>query len=73
MWTAIGSDWKLSGAQVAERLVARCENGAIFCLHDGRERNPDPDIRSTIQAVTRIVPLLQERGYEFRTVSELLR
>jgi peptidoglycan/xylan/chitin deacetylase (PgdA/CDA1 family) len=73
MWTTIGLDWKLSGSQIAARLISNCGNGAIFCLHDGRGRRPDPDIRNTIQAVTQIVPVLQERGYEFRTVSELLR
>jgi len=73
MWTTIALDWKLDAPQIAERLIAGARNGAIFCLHDGRERQADPDIRSTIEAVERVVPALQERGYQFRTVSELLR
>jgi hypothetical protein len=42
-------------------------------LHDGRERHADPDIRNTIEAVRKVVPILRDRGYRFRTVSELLR
>lgn len=73
MWTAIGLDWKLSAAGVAKRLIDGAENGAIFCLHDGRERQADPDIRNTIEAVKRMVPVLLDKGYQFRTVSDLLR
>lgn len=73
MWTTIGQDWKLSGQQVANRLLSGCKNGAIFCLHDARDRRADPDITNTIEAVRRVVPEVLERGFEFRTVSELLR
>jgi peptidoglycan-N-acetylglucosamine deacetylase len=73
MWTTIGCDYKLSAAGVSERLLAGCQNGAIFCLHDGRERAADPDIRNTIEAVRRVVPVLLDRGYEFQTVSHVLR
>lgn len=73
MWTTIGLDWKLGSKQIANRLIAGARNGAIFCLHDGRERESDPDIRYTIQAVRHAVPILLEQGYSFRTVSDLLR
>lgn len=73
MWSTIGLDWKLDAPQIAERLLAGARNGAIFCLHDGRERQADPDIRNTIEAVKRVIPILQDQGYRFRTVSELLR
>jgi peptidoglycan/xylan/chitin deacetylase (PgdA/CDA1 family) len=73
MWTTIGLDWKLGPKQIADRLLAGSGNGAILCLHDGREREADPDIRNTIEAVKRVVPALLEQGYRFRTVSDLLR
>jgi peptidoglycan/xylan/chitin deacetylase (PgdA/CDA1 family) len=73
MWTTIGNDWRLAGKKVADRLRKGSQNGAIFCLHDARDRRPDPDISSTIEAVKRVVPELLEGGFEFRTVSELLR
>jgi peptidoglycan/xylan/chitin deacetylase (PgdA/CDA1 family) len=73
MWTALGRDWKLPPPLIAARLTERVQNGAIFCLHDGRERAIAPDITSTIAAVRELIPRLAERGYGFCTVSELLR
>jgi peptidoglycan/xylan/chitin deacetylase (PgdA/CDA1 family) len=72
MWTAIGRDWKLPAAEIAARLSASAVNGAILCLHDGRELAPNPDIRATIDALGTLLPLLRDRGFEFQTVSQLL-
>lgn len=72
MWTVIGKDWKLDGPAVAARLLRGARNGAILCLHDGRELRPGPDIRSTAEALRRAIPELLERGYRFETVSEIL-
>jgi hypothetical protein len=43
-----------------------------MCLHDGRELQRAPDIRATLEAVARIVPILKERGFRFETVSQIL-
>jgi peptidoglycan-N-acetylglucosamine deacetylase len=72
MWTAIGRDWKLPAAGVVARLSAAATPGAIFCLHDGRDLKPDPDISATLEAVARLIPQLKDRGYHFETVSEIL-
>ncbi len=72
MWTAIGSDWRLNAASIARKLLRAASPGAIFCLHDGRELAPRPDIRSTIDALGRLLPELCAQGYEFTTVSELI-
>jgi peptidoglycan/xylan/chitin deacetylase (PgdA/CDA1 family) len=72
MWSVIGSDWKGNSEAVFQRLTSRVSNGAILCLHDGRELRARPDIRATVEAVRRLVPALLERGYEFETVSRLL-
>ncbi len=72
MWTVIGYDWNLVAGAVVERMAGRVSNGSILCLHDGRELRPRPDIGTTIEAVRRLVPLLQERGYKLETVSQLL-
>jgi len=72
MWTVIGYDWKAKAEEVAARVVPRVENGAILCLHDGRELRARPDIGVTVEAVQRLVPLLLDRGYTFETVSRLL-
>jgi peptidoglycan/xylan/chitin deacetylase (PgdA/CDA1 family) len=76
MWTVIGRDWRLSGPQIAARVLAppdrdSANDGAIICLHDGRGTHPNPSIHSTLDAVRRIIPALLERGYHFETVSTL--
>ncbi len=72
MWSAIGYDWSLRPEAVVERLAAGAENGCILCLHDGRELRVAPDIGATVETVRRLVPLLQDRGFRFETVSRLL-
>ncbi len=72
MWTAIGYDWKHRADEVVRRIAARVSNGAILCLHDGRELRTRPDIRVTVEAVRRLVPMLLEQGYRFETVSRLI-
>src|SRR5579863_170199 len=62
MWTVIGRDWRWPPARVGARLVQGATQGAILCLHDGRLLHPNPDIRSTIEAVKQTIPRLQDRG-----------
>ncbi|HWC95122.1 MAG TPA: polysaccharide deacetylase family protein, partial [Candidatus Sulfopaludibacter sp.] len=68
MWTVIGYDWSLKAGDVVERIAQHVSNGAILCLHDGRELRVKPDIGETVEAVRRLVPLLLDRGFRFETV-----
>ncbi len=72
MWSVIGRDWKLPADQVVTRLLHGTRNGAIFCLHDGRELQPRPDVGVTLRAVERILPVLIDTGYHFERVSDIL-
>jgi len=72
MWTVIGGDWRLPASRVSERILGRTSNGAILCLHDGRDVQPSPDIGETLEAVEYTIPRLKDRGLRFLTVSELL-
>jgi peptidoglycan-N-acetylglucosamine deacetylase len=72
MWTVIGYDWSLKPDAVVARVAERVANGAILCLHDGRELRVKPDAGATVESVRRLVPLLLDRGYKFETVSRLL-
>src|SRR3954447_3769094 len=72
MWTAIGYDWNRMADEVVGRTLRGAENGAILCLHDGRELRVRPDIGVTVEAVRRLVPMLLDRGYRLETVSQLL-
>jgi peptidoglycan/xylan/chitin deacetylase (PgdA/CDA1 family) len=71
MWTVIGYDWNLAAEAVVRRVSGRISNGAIICLHDGRELRCTPDVRTTIAVVERLIPMLLDRGYQFETVSGL--
>jgi peptidoglycan/xylan/chitin deacetylase (PgdA/CDA1 family) len=72
MWTVIALDWKLKGSAIARRLLRSASNGGIFCLHDGRELRANPDLSETLRALRETLPALQDRGYKFETVSQLL-
>jgi peptidoglycan/xylan/chitin deacetylase (PgdA/CDA1 family) len=72
MWTVIGRDWQWPAARVSERVLNDAANGAIICLHDGRGVRPAPDIGATIEAVEYTIPRLQERGFEFLTLTQIL-
>jgi peptidoglycan/xylan/chitin deacetylase (PgdA/CDA1 family) len=70
MWSAIARDWKLPASKISEILVNKAENGAILCLHDGRELERSPDIRATLDALEHALPILKER-FSFETVTQL--
>lgn len=72
MWTVIGYDWKLKAEEVFERVSQGASNGAILCLHDGRELAARPDIGVTVEALRRLLPVLLDGGYRFETLSRLL-
>ena len=72
MWSAIGYDWSRRADEVVARMTAAASNGAILCLHDGRELGHNPDVRTTVETVRRLVPLLLERGYKFETIGRLI-
>jgi len=72
MWTTIGLDWKLNSDGVYQILATGAANGAILCVHDGRELQARPDISVTVEAVRRLVPALLEQGYVFETINQLL-
>jgi peptidoglycan/xylan/chitin deacetylase (PgdA/CDA1 family) len=71
MWTAIARDWKWPASRISRLLLKKAVNGAILCLHDGRELKRSPDIRETIEAVEYVLPILKERGFSFETISQL--
>jgi peptidoglycan/xylan/chitin deacetylase (PgdA/CDA1 family) len=72
MWTVLGLDWKWPANRVAERVLRGSSNGVIVCLHDGRVLERAPDIGATLETMRRVLPALLERGFQFRTVSQLL-
>ena len=65
-WSVDTLDWKLKDEeQVYQKIISETKDGAIILCHDIH--------RTTIPAALRAVDTLREAGYEFVTVSELLR
>lgn len=72
-WQARAYD--ASGAKkedIVKRIIGRTRPGGIILLHDGHDGRSVPDRDATVEALKEIIPALKERGYEFKTVSELL-
>ena len=72
MWTVIGRDWRWPADRVSRLLLEKTSNGAVLCLHDGRGVQRAPDISATLEAVEYTIPRLQERGFQFLTVTQTL-
>ena len=72
MWTAIGYDWKRKADAIIEHMTAGATEGAILCLHDGRELRVRPEVEETVKAVDGLLPRLLDEGYQFETLSRLL-
>lgn len=67
-WDVDPRDYETPGADLIEaRVLAGAGNGSIVLLHDDRRA-----LQPTVDAVARVVPVLQAAGHELVTVSELL-
>jgi len=84
-WAVLASvamaDYRIpSSKKIARKVVRRVRHGSIITLHDGRSPHEPPhdqggsldDRTAVVGAVESIVPALVHRGYELRTVSDLL-
>jgi len=68
-WDVDPQDYRTPGAEaITARVLAGVRPGTIVLLHDDRRA-----LEPTVEAVARIVPVLQARGFELVPVSELLR
>jgi peptidoglycan/xylan/chitin deacetylase (PgdA/CDA1 family) len=72
MWTLLGRDWRWPAPRVSAFLSGQARAGDIICLHDGRGVQRKPDIHQTLGAVSDVVPRLQQMGFRFETVSQIL-
>jgi len=66
MWSIDPSDYlEISPEHIYDYIMERVQDGDIILLHDLYER--------TLDATRLLVPSLIEQGFQFVTVSELLR
>jgi chitooligosaccharide deacetylase len=54
--------------RIASRIVPRVRAGDIIVMHDGNHRAPREPQPQTVEATSRIIPQLRERGFAFGTV-----
>lgn len=73
MWSVIGNDWQWPAQRIARHVLCGTSAGAIVCLHDGRGVQPRPDTRATLESLKLIIPRLQDQGFRFEVVSDLMR
>ncbi|WP_067729624.1 polysaccharide deacetylase family protein [Oceanobacillus damuensis] len=70
-WSVDALDWEEDPPEViASNVLDNVQPGAIILMHDGADW--DGDRSNTIESLDQIIPILQEQGYEFVTVPELL-
>lgn len=69
LWNLDSEDWRRLGADsIVSKSTSGAFSGAIILMHDGGgDRSQD------VEALPRIIETLQGEGYEFVTVSELMK
>lgn len=61
-------DWKLRDSkEIVENVLSQASSGDIILLHDG-----GGDRQATVEALPEIIEQLQNKGYKFVTVSDLM-
>lgn len=69
LWNLDSEDWRRAGVDsIVEKSTAGAFSGAIILMHDGGG-NRDMDV----EALPRIIEKLQAEGYEFVTVTDLMK
>lgn len=67
LWTADTHDWTRPGVNtICNRVLQMARDGACILMHDGGGPRSQ-----TVAALKKLVPELQQRGYQFVTLSEL--
>lgn len=73
-WNDMTDDYDASESPeaIAKAVIRKASPGGIITLHDGKNLGHGVDRSNTIRALPRIIDALQEQGYTFVTVPELL-
>ncbi len=72
-WDVDSTDWEETDpSKIIDAVLSQVHPGAIVLMHDGGLSGGNPDRTATIQALPAILAGLAERGYEMKTVSEII-
>lgn len=68
LWNVMAEDWRgdTTASVIERKLLKRIKAHDVICLHDGRGKNQAP--KRTIEALTKVIPVLLSQGYVFETV-----
>ncbi len=67
LWSVDTRDWSgRSAAEIESEILGHVTDGAVILMHDGVRGQ-------TAEALRAVIPELRRRGYEFVTVSELIK
>ncbi len=74
MWNVTGFDWNATSADQVERKVSsHIRGGDVILLHDGSHLRLGYDRSFTVTATERLITKYKEQGFEFVTVTELMK
>lgn len=69
----VPQDWAMDDAYaIAERVLSRVTPGSIVMFHDGLDSQDGADRSATVEATELVLSELEDHGYRFLTVDELL-
>jgi peptidoglycan/xylan/chitin deacetylase (PgdA/CDA1 family) len=73
-WSVSGLNGKkdLRFDKLAQKVISNTQNGSIILIHDGNRLSNKIDRSQTLKALPIIIETLQQKGYQFVTIPELL-
>lgn len=73
MWNIDSLDWRgLKKQQVAKNVIPNIKNGAIVLQHSASETKLE-DLSGSVAALDTIIKTAKMRGFQFITISQLIK
>ena len=74
-WDVMTNDWATNkcAKDIVHDIVSRVRPGSIIVMHDGRNGRDGFDRSQTLQALPQIIEVLQEQGFDFVSVPEIIQ
>jgi peptidoglycan-N-acetylglucosamine deacetylase len=74
MWNITGYDWNgPPAAEIEKKVSEKIQGGDVILLHDGGHKQLGADRSQTTLATDRLVPRYKKEGFEFVTISEMMK
>ena len=73
-WSVSGGNGgkEISYDKILNKVLSKVENGSIILLHDGNRLIKEADRSQLVRALPLIIEILENKGYQFVTIPELL-